>query len=197
VKKGTLAFDIDGVAFDFFGSFLLHVNQKLGTSVTYDQAHSHDLSLVFGVGDQEIIRLHQSWQSENDLSQMPPIQEALEAIADLSVEWQTTFITARKPDLESGTWVWRGNYFPETDLHFAIGRNNVYGGQKDRLHKPQVAERIGAIALIEDNEQEFLHWDSDKVEPIIFTQPWNESLVQSHPHIARLNWPQILDRFLG
>lgn len=197
MSKPILAFDIDGVVIDFFGPFLDFANQKLGTCLRYDECRCHDLGVAFGVSVETMKRVQREYETENRFKSPKTIDEAISSLWLLSTQYDISIVTSRKPDLELVTQQWFERNFPPASIYFSLGRNNPYAGGNSRLHKPQVCEQIGAICMFEDNEQEFQHWDSNIVEPIIFPQPWNECLVESHPHISRLNWAQIRERFLG
>ncbi|MDO8649865.1 MAG: hypothetical protein Q7K33_00945 [Candidatus Berkelbacteria bacterium] len=196
VRK-VLAFDFDGVIIDFFGHFRVFANDQLGTNVSNDECLWHDLGKCFGVDSDRMRSVHEKWETTFSHDVLQPIDGALESLAVLSSRYDIAIVTSRKRELETVTRDWFEKSFPQASIHFAMGRNNPYAGADGRLYKPQVAELIGAIALVEDNEEEFVHWDSSSVEPICFAHPWNECLIETHPHILRLRWPQIMERFLG
>lgn len=197
MPKSVLAFDFDGVIIDFFGHFRDYANNRLGTNISNDECRWHDLGRCFGVSSNVMRAIHEQWEATFSHDVLKPIEGAIESLRLLLPLYDIAIVTSRKKELENVTTEWFEKNFPAASIHFAMGRHNPYAGADGRLHKPQVAEQIGAIALVEDNEQEFIYWDSDKVEPICFAHPWNECLIQTHPHIPRLRWPQILELFLG
>lgn len=197
MSKPIIAFDIDGVILDFFSSFLSYANSQLGTNVTYNQANCHNLARCFGVKDSVIKQVHESYNNEVSHDDIQPIEGALDGLGRLSLQYEIAIITSRSSHYEQATHEWFKRHFSKVIIHFSLGRNNPYAGAIGRKHKPQIAEQIGALCLIEDNEEEFIHWDAPTVQPICFAQPWNECLVESHPKILRLNgWLEITDLLL-
>lgn len=195
--RRILAFDCDGVVIDFAGHFLPFANGELGTSLSYEDCHCHDLARSFGVSNEAMDKVHEKWHQLYSHDVLQPVDEALESLELLSARYRNIIITSRRPHLEAVTRE-RFTQCPQVSgVYFALGRNNPFAGGDGRLHKPDLAEQLGALAMIEDSEEEFIHWSSDKVEPICFAHPWNECLIETHPHIPRLNWPQIVERFLG
>lgn len=196
-KKPVIGCDVDGVIADFFGQFLTFVNQETGHSLQYDDCESHNLAEAFDMPVLEMKKLQLRYETANNIVELPPFSQAIESLTLLSDRYEIAIITSRKSELEDATRLWFARHFPNVDIHYSIGRNNPFAGGDGRLYKPQVAEMIGAICLIEDNEQEFIHWDSDIVKPICFAQPWNRCLAETHPHIPRLNWPEIIELLLA
>lgn len=197
MKKPIIGCDIDGVIVDFYSNFLRFANEHHGLSITYEESRSHDLSLCLGLPYEETLRLHNEWEKLHGCMALQPMEGAMEHIERIRQHYEIVAITARKPELMADTKEWFAKHLPEIEIHFAIGRNNRFGGKDERLHKTRMAEIIGATCLIDDNEHEFLHWDSELVKPICFAQPWNEGLAETHPHIPRLKWPEITELLLN
>lgn len=197
MKRQKLAFDIDGVIVDYFGPFLGHVNEQLGTQHCYDDCEAHNLADAFGIQVDHMHSMLEGYETPEVIASLPAVEGALESLTTLATRYDLAVVTSRKVVWQQATEIWFSQNFPQISIHYAIGRNNPFAGGSDRLHKPQVAEQIGALALVEDNEQEFLHWDSSVVEPICFAQPWNRCLATTHPHILRLDWQGIVDRYMS
>ncbi len=197
MKKQTLAFDIDGVIVDWCGSFLRFVNTELGTNMAYDECKYHDLSKCFNLSVELMKKLRVKYDASTNVGNLTYIDGAKQSMKKLAKYYQLAIITSRQADLEEDTDRWLDLNFPNVSRYYSMGRKNPFAGAEGRKFKPQIAEEIGAVCLVEDNEEEFHHWDSRHVEPICFPQPWNELLLQTHPHISRLNWSQILERFIG
>lgn len=197
MTKQIIGLDVDGVIADYFTPLLIHINQLLGTSHRYEDCISHNLAESFGISVEEMRKLLIDFETDELIASLPPLEGALEAIALLQTKYDIAIITSRRTEWQAATAAWLDQYFSAVQVYYTIGRNNTFAGGPNRLHKPQVAEQIGAFCLIEDNEQEFYHWDSDKVEPICFAQPWNRGLIATHPHIPRLRWPEIISRLMS
>lgn len=196
LNRQVLAFDVDGVIVNFFTPFLAHTNQLLGTQLLYEDCECHNLADAFGVEVEYMRSLAKNYETPEIMINLPAVKGAIQSLRILSSRYDLAIVTSRRVELQQVTDIWFKRNSPPVTIHYAIGRNNPFAGGSDRLYKPQVAEQIGALALIEDNEQEFLHWDSSIVEPICFDQPWNRCISHSHPHIPRLDWQGIVDRYM-
>jgi len=191
MPKPVIACDIDGVILDFFTSFLSYVNPLLGTNFTYEECDCHNLARAFKVQHSVMDQIHEGYKRDVSHDDILPIDGALVSLQQLLIHYEIAIITSRSPHYELPTRDWFARHLPEVTIHFSQGRNNALAGADGRVHKPQIAEQIGALCLIEDNEEEFIHWDAPGVQPICFAQPWNRCLVESHPQILRLDWPGI------
>lgn len=194
--KQTIAIDIDGVVADFFGPFLLHASDRLDTTFALEDCTHHNSAIAFGVPEETMHGILADFENTEVGRNLPHIPLAIESLHLLTEHYNIQVITSRREVLRDMTKEWFARHFTEVPIHHGRGRNNPYGGGADTLHKPQIAESIGAIALIEDNADELIHWDAPSVTPICFPQPWNASLAESHPHILRLDWPGIVDYFI-
>jgi hypothetical protein len=196
LKREKLSFDIDGVITDYFGPFLHHVNEKLGTQHLYEDCQNHNLADALGIEVEQMFSILSTYETPEVIANLPAITGALQSLAILNTRYDIMIVTSRKDFWKRATDVWFGRNFPHVTIYYALGRNNPFAGGDERLFKPQVAEQIGALCLVEDNEQEFLHWDSSIVKPICFAQPWNKSITTTHPHILRLDWQGIIDHYM-
>ncbi len=193
--KQVLAFDADGVTTDYYRPYLDRLNEACGTKHTYEQCTNHNFALALGINENEIKSILKTHADHKFWCSLPPVAGAVETLALLAERYDLVIITSRPDECREATHEWFNQHAPQVQVNFAIGRNNPYGGKVGRIHKPQLAEQIGAIALVEDNTDEILHWDSSHVEPVCFAQPWNASLSITHPHIHRLDWIGILAKF--
>lgn len=188
---------MDGVIVDYATCFITHYNEKHGTDHRYEECTTHSLGAAFGVSDEEIIAFLRTYENEEVIAGLPAVEGAIDALTQLHSRYNIAIITSRKPEWEEPTRIWLAREFPHfVDLHFSGGANNPFAGGANRLCKPRIAEAIKALCLVEDNEHEFTYWDSEIVEPICFPQPWNRSVITTHPHVARLDWAAILDRYM-
>ena len=190
MPKPILAVDIDGVINDFHTPFINFTNKKLGFNNSYSDFSSHDFHGYLGISKQELIDLLNEFEGTYKSDDHLLIDGAVESLYKLEKHYEIISITGRRPILEKVTLEFIDTHLPFIKTYFAAGRNNL-DIPKNRIHKPRLAEELGASYLIDDNEHEFIHWDSKTVKPIIFAQPWNKELANTHPHIPRLHWKGI------
>jgi hypothetical protein len=196
LKKDVLAFDVDGVIVDYFPPFLAHVNKVMETNWHVEDCTSHNMAVGLGISTERMRELLASYETEDVIAELPPVDQAIESLTRLKEKYDIAIITGRKMEWENSTKIWFNKHFPHVTIYHATGRHNPFGGLTG-MNKPQIAEQIGALCMVEDNEFEFVHWDSNLVEPICFAQPWNRSLRETHPTVLRMGWPEILDRYLS
>jgi hypothetical protein len=85
------------------------------------------------------------------------------------------------------------------DVYFTNSARNTYPDDLPSTTKLDVCREIGAVCLVEDNPHEIEELVGSGVVPVCLAWPWNKSLVASHPHVMRGDWPQLtrylLDKF--
>jgi hypothetical protein len=194
--KDVLAFDADGVIIDFFTPYLRHISAAIGRECAYQDCHHHDLAVSFGIDMDTMLEILEKFEVTENIASLPAVPEALDALQALRARYHIAVITSRKAKLEPGTRLWFERNMPDVQIYYGLGRNNPYSGITDRLPKGEIAERIHALCLVEDNHYEFDDWQHIDVQPICFPQPWNACLVQTHPLIPHLDWEGITRRFL-
>ena len=187
MPKPILAVDIDGVINDYHTPFIKFTNKKLGFNNSYDDFSSHNFHNYLGVNKQELVDLLNEFEDTYKSSDHILLADVINSLDELKQHYKIIAITGRRPILEKVTLEFMDTHLPFIKTYFAVGRNNL-DIPKNRTHKPRRAEELGASYLIDDNEDEFIHWDSKKVKPICFAQPWNKILEKTHPHIPRLQW---------
>jgi len=190
MTKPIIAVDIDGVINDFHTPFVGFLNRALKTNYRVDEFYSHNFHHRIGVSEVDSLKLLNEFEGQYRPNDHIIIDGAKETLGKLNNHYKIISITSRRPILELVTREFMNEHFPYINVYFAVGRNNL-DQPVDRKFKPEIAEELGAICLIDDNENEFIHWDSNAVQPIIYAQPWNEQLSKSHSHIPRLEWAGI------
>lgn len=197
-SRSVLGLDIDGVIANTNLSIVTYLNDTLGTSYTYEGTFSHDLAKSFGLSDEVMQQHFDAFATEERMLSLSMVEQAAESIELLAQDYRLIIITSRPVSWQTATETWLGNHgLGELEVLYTNGHNNRLAGGAGRVTKQLAAEQAGAIALIEDNEYEFHVWNSTRVELICLAQPWNASLIETHSHIYRTDWPGIVERFCG
>ena len=197
MEKQKIAVDIDGVIVDFVGSFLDFCNFRLGTNHRYEECTRHNFPKVLGLDQKVAANLLSDYEDVYDVVNAPIIEEARVALTTLDDRYQLVSITSRRPRFEKTTREFFIHHFPFIEPFFANGHSNPYSGGPDRVSKSRMAERLEALCLIEDSEDELMSWDSDSVQPICYAQPWNACIAETHPHILRATWPELTEYLMS
>lgn len=192
-----LAIDIDDVLADAINPFLLHVNQIKGLSIKYDECFSRDYSEALGISKEEIRNILINYETPELIAKLKPIQGATENVKLLAERYHLIAVTSRSTGLVQDTNLWIKKYFPMIgSVHYSRGGGNILQENQRNISKREIAERLGALCLIDDNVDEFLFWDPSKVSRICFAHPWNYAIDKTCPNVPRLKWPEIRDLFL-
>ncbi len=197
MQKTIIALDIDGVIVDFARPFIAHTNERLGRNDCYENCRAHNFSVAFGISETLTFKLLAEFEENFDMEYPHLIEGVVEALDILKQRYGFVAITSRGAHLEEPTRRFFETHFPFVTPYFANGRNNPFATTEGRLTKTRMAEQISAAILIEDNKEEFRHWDSRAVRPICFRHPWNASLAETHQHIPRLDWPEIVEMLMS
>ena len=197
LQKTIIALDIDGVIVDFARPFIEHSNERLGRRDRYEDCRAHNFSVAFSISEELTFQLLAEFEERFDMEYPHLIEGVVDALDVLKERYRFVAITSRGAQLEEPTRRFFQTHFPFVTPFFANGRNNPFATTEGRLTKTRMAEQVAAAILIEDNEEEFLHWDSRTVKPICFRHPWNASLAKTHPHVPRLVWSEIVDHLMS
>ncbi len=193
MPKPVAAFDVDGIFLDFMGYLLPYANAKLGTDLTYDQIIWFDPAASFDVSTAVFKRIHDDFHLEvfrHD--DMPIIAGSTEALQLIQTEFELVFLTAAQEHLVEVRTELLTRTFPGSTVHFTNGHGTILDHNSKRVSKLEKALELGAVCMVDDNPHEAEAWDTDQVQLICFAQPWNASILTTHPHIPRLDWPGIL-----
>ena len=190
MNKPLLASDIDGVLVDWMSPFIEHINTHFGHDLTYDLCHTHNLIDLLGCEKEDVFHMIDHFDEHFGRDQHPFIPEGYQALQELQNHYELVFITSRPMTYEPTTRELIAKHFG-SEVIFAHGAKMKYGSKTNRKRKFEIAEELGAVAHIEDNPHEFEGWNVS-TKPLCHIQPWNKSLEETHPHIPRLSWSEIM-----
>jgi 5'(3')-deoxyribonucleotidase len=193
-----LGCDFYGAVIDFFGYLLPFANERLGTNLRYDQFFSFDPAPCFGLSSAEFKEVHDAFHREvYQHDETPKLARAFEALERLCGEYELHFITAAQDHLVEVRTAYLERHFPGCHVHFTNGYATILGSMPNRVSKFEKAIELGVDYMIDDNPKEIEEWDSEQVPLIIFPQPWNASVLETHPHVRRWDWDTIEANLLG
>jgi uncharacterized HAD superfamily protein len=185
-KKPILACDIDEVLAHFIPSLALFHNDQYDTNLTSDDFSSHEFHLIWGGTVEECNdKMELFYESDHFLSQLRPVQSALESLQSLREQFEIHVVTARHDRLKDTTTRWIETHYPGvfSDIHF--GNHYLSEGKKKRS-KSQMCLEIGAVALIDDSYTYAKDCASAGIPVVLFGDyPWNREHC-----IAQLNEPK-------
>lgn len=192
--KEVIAVDIDDVLVPHVEDLVSWHNKKYGTHMDLEHYHSRDPKDWGAETIEEAIkRVHRFFTTPEFLDALP-IDNAVEALQNLSKRYDLVVITARDGIIEKVTKEWLDNHFPEIfkEAHFTA-RFNLEGKS---AKKSAVALNAKAKYLIDDTLENVIEAAEAGLEVLLFgSYPWNR-LLKLPPHVTRVNnWQEVLEYF--
>jgi hypothetical protein len=191
----VLAIDLDGVVYDWFRQLLLRIGLILGRDFDINQMFDHDFAVPLGLNSREMNNLLDKTRMQIDLDHIWLVPGAVNAINRLSEYFRIVVITSRSEAQYPATIRSLERDFGGKirEVHLGLGQGNPYTSKDGRKTKQQLAESVDAVCLVEDNPNEFVSWDSQSVQPILYAQPWNARFAAENPQIVRDTWPYLTE----
>ena len=203
-NKPVLAVDLDEVCCAYVQAFIKYSNSTHGTSLAVDDFTSYMFWEVPGtkLGSREEAqdRVY-AFHASRYFTQIEPIPGAKFALDILKNTFDLHVVTSRQTDIEPQTRAFVKEYFPGvfTELHFGnhFGKpkKNWFGQSVvNRVSKPEMCKRIGAVALIDDSLDYAKQCASSGIPVFLFGDyAWNRSTtVTLDARITRVpNWRMI------
>ncbi len=153
VKK--LLVDVDGVIGDMIVPILYDFNKRTGRNVLKSSIHRYDYKDGAIDVHEEVLRLQA--RPEN-MSRVPLVDGAKEALAALKKLYAITIVTARPPELEAATRFWLLNH----DIRLPL----VFNRRKWEMR---------GDFLVDDSPSIARKWAETGRTALLFAQPWNSS----------------------
>ena len=176
-KKPVLAVDFDEVCVGYVPTFLRFSNDVHGTDLTLSDFHSYSFWLVpkCGLADRQAAteRVY-DFHASPYFDEIEPLPGALEALRALSTKYSLHVVTSRQNDIEPQTREFCERVFPNIfdGLHF--GNHFDRSQTAKRVTKPEMCERIGAVALIDDSVDYARQCAKSRIRCLLFGDyPWN------------------------
>lgn len=187
-RRLVIAIDCDDVLIESTVFLVDAYNEKFGTMVTLEDAHSAG-SGQWGTNDKGLILERLSaFQHTAEYAKITPIKEAVDAVRLLAKQHELHLVTARDKTVEKVTMTMLDEY-----LEGCFTTIEHVG--KDRP-KGEVCEEIGADVLIDDNLKHLVDALEHGMSPggaIHFGQyPWNQSEGLPEGVVACYDWSAVL-----
>jgi 5'(3')-deoxyribonucleotidase len=183
----AIAIDVDGVLVEQVIPTLQRIKEKYGISLSKEQITSWE----FPIGNSDIkTEIELAEMEEKFVKLMPPIEGCIEALSELSQEFNIIIATGRKPITDSWTKDWLNSNKVQFD-HFINTRESG----------KSISEAQFLIDDYDKNIKEFIKSGDNSRKAILFNQPWNNDhhllmplLLAKRVYIAE-GWNQVLYHF--
>jgi 5'(3')-deoxyribonucleotidase len=181
IEAREVAFDIDGVIADTFRAFIQTARRHHGSRLTYDDITDYDFRNIIDFDEDtadEIVDMI----LENPLRVgIRPMKGAVEVLSRLASLGPVLFVTARANRDAIIEWIHQEVGLEGGDAM----RLEATGNHEDKL--PILLEN-GVKYFVEDRLDTCFLLQERSITPIVFDQPWNQSV---HPFHRVRNWGEI------
>ncbi len=174
-SKEKIATDIDEVLFPLVEEFVKWHNREYGTSLSIEDFKTYEFEEALGLPIPEVVhRIRLFLDQEHGHLHVEPIEEAQEAITEMSEDFDFIAITARHPIFEVSTFAYLQHHFGDiiTDLHLIGHKETV----DIVIPKAEVCRRLGASTLVDDSLGHVENCEEVGVQGVLFgNYPWNQN----------------------
>jgi hypothetical protein len=159
------------------------LKREFGKTVAFEDIHEFNLAISFGLTSAECDHLMHVAHQPRFLSELPPIEGAIETIRGLVADAiPVVIVTGRPPSTHTTSQAWLEEYdVPVSDLVFVdkYGRNDPGETRIHCLSPEQLAEQ-DFLAAIDDSPMAIrILADHTTHHVIVFDRPWNRRLSAS------------------
>jgi len=200
--NGTVYVDFDDVLSETARRLADIVAERFGRRTPFEQIHSFDLGISFGLQPHEQDILIQLFHDADMLASIPPVAGAVEGLrAWAAAGCIVHVVTGRPPETHDASRAWLERHaVPYADITFVDkygrGHADVAGVRQMTLADLQACH----FALVVDDSPDMVRLLANRPEiPIaVFDRPWNAQLgpVESQPNVVRCrDWTELLARF--
>lgn len=168
--KRIIAVDVDDVLFPTNDGIRNFVNTHYEANLSHED-HTQPgeyigyFERVWGVDHETAETWYRSFIESGALTQMQPIEGAIEVLAELEKNYELVVISARHEEQVEMTHQWLVAHFPSVfkDVRFISG---WYHGRK--ISKGDVCKEIGATYLIDDHTEHCLQAENAGTKALLF-----------------------------
>ncbi|MEX0919647.1 MAG: hypothetical protein WDZ32_00730 [Candidatus Saccharimonadales bacterium] len=133
----------------------------------------------------------------SDFNDIPPFNEAIEAINKLKESYSLNIVTARPKILHKQTKSWLQGHFPGVFADVRFTNYGSWGYPHKTESKANVCQVLGADLLIDDSPSHIIEAiDCGMIGLLFGDYPWNRS-ISSDLDIERVpNWEEVVSRLM-
>lgn len=175
--------DFDDVLCETAASLTGLLEREFGKTVAFEDIHEFNLAISFGLTSAECDHLMHVAHQPPFLSQLPPIEGAIEAIRGLVADdIPVVIVTGRPPSTHGTSRAWIEEYeVPVADLVFVdkYGRNDPAETRSHCLSPAELAAQ-DFLAAVDDSPMAIrILAEHTLHHVIVFDRPWNRRLSAS------------------
>jgi len=144
-----VAVDLDEVLGQFVKKLAEFHNHKFGTRLGVSDFYSYSFALVWGgTPSESAVKVLQFFRTRY-FEDIPPIPGARDILHSLKHKYNFVVVTSRQHFIAAHTRRWLQTHYPGLFCDIVFGNHWAFNGKK--FTKPELCEKVGASALIDDS----------------------------------------------
>lgn len=179
--------DVDDTLAKTMESWIKFYNNKHKTKFEFSNVKEYDFAKAVGKGKEEIINDFREFGDKESLDSLPPLEDSVNVIKELSGEHTLLILTARPKDAYESTVKWvKKNYGLKTFKEIHVLKSFDYAD------KGSVGAKFNADVGIDDSLIEIESYVRNNIHAILINQPWNQGKTSND--VTRVNsWKSVTE----
>jgi len=173
----NIGIDIDDVTAEFMSEFLKHFNKKYGTDHVKEELKQFNCLEQLNITRDEFDQIWFNMMINHEFYYLKPVVGARVAIDKISEENQIIFLTNRMMACDTVKWLELNQI--QYDYVFCVKNKNY------------VIKYVPLDVYIDDRPKYIKEVSEGGVKCIVFDQPWNRDIQETHMIKRAHNWTQI------
>jgi uncharacterized HAD superfamily protein len=184
-----IAIDIDDVLAEFQISFLNHLNEASGHSLTTDDIVSYHYTDFLDITWDEVKAHIFDFYETEEFHNLDPVKHSKESISELSRDNFLYIITSRPKSIQKTTEDWLDMHYGDSFTEIIL-TDRVNGS---KVKKPDICEDLGISMIVEDSPEEVDEFVNKGVKVHLLDKPWNRSVHDQDGVIRHSDWKSVIN----
>jgi len=195
-RKPVLAIDYDEVCVGYLPAFIAFSNATYGTDLRLSDFNSYMFWEVPGAklaSREDATKRVYEFHASEYFGKIVPIPGAYEALSALRSDFELHVVTSRQHDIADKTRACVAKHYPGifTSLHFG----NHFGTSGVKVSKPDMCQRIGAVALVDDSLDYARQCSQAGIPAVLFGDyGWNRAEQPSKIVARATGWSEVASK---
>ncbi len=190
MPRKVIGLDFDDVLLHCFKHLVDFHNTKYGTAHKLEEYTSYQPTKLWNCNYEEVMRRVKEYHESEFAKNVEPIAGAIEAVRELSKNFDLVIVTMRPPETEPVTRILLEQFPPVFERVHFIGSWDGLPGAKN---KADICKEIGASLFVDDSLHNAEIISNAGIPVLLFDANWNQAEITS-PLVKRVfSWEEILE----
>jgi len=187
----TIGVDLDDVLADTMGPLIRFHNDTYGTKLQREHFLSPRWWEVWGgTRDQSVNKFFEFTETLH-FKDLQPLEEAIEAIDELSKKHELIVITSRQTEFITETKRWIKAHFPGKFRDIFVTNHAHWAKTGTSMTKLEVCQKENVDVLIEDNLEYAVECAIENTKVLLLDAPWNQGKLPKNVHRV-FSWKEVV-----